>query len=145
MKNIPWVLVANTSQAHIYHVEKVGVLTQVHVFDNPEGHLHNQDFVDGRPGRSNPSTYRAHSAMEPHHSPKSLENASFAKKICEHLEQSREKGEFSRLYIVAAPTFLGMLRQSLSHGTATLVAGEADKDIVHLKPAEICEVVPFAL
>ena len=118
---------------------------EVHTLIHPEGRFHDQELVEGKPGRTNPSTYRGHSAMEPHTNPRDQESLTFAKQVSDYLEQSRQQGLFQKLYIAAAPSFLGFLRQALSRNTASLVAGEVNKDIIHLKPVEICAAVPFVL
>ncbi|MDP1834873.1 MAG: host attachment protein [Chlamydiales bacterium] len=145
MKNKTWVVVANSSQATVYKAEKLGVLNEVHTLLHPESRLHDRDIVTDKPGRTNPSITIGRSAYEPQTSPKRHEIEVFAKELSEFLEQSREQGLYSKLYIAAAPSFLGLLREKLSQATTRLVAGEVDKDCTHLKPKEICDAVPFMI
>ncbi len=145
MKNKTWIVVANSSLAKIFHAEKVGVLTQVECIDHPEGRLKNSDMVSDKPGCTHERGLPGRSAIEVQTSPKRHEAELFAKRISEYLEASREQGLFARLFVAASPTFLGLLRQAMSPGTSQLIAGEVDKDVTHMKPKEICEVLPFAL
>jgi protein required for attachment to host cells len=145
MKNKTWVIVANGSQARVYKAEKLGVLSEVHTLLHPESRMRDGDLTSDKPGRINPSTTLGHSSIEPQTSPKKHEIEVFAKEVSQFLEQAREQGLFSRLYVVAAPSFLGLLREKLSTATTRLVAGEVDKDVTHMKPKEICAAVPFVL
>ena len=61
--NKTWILIANSTHARFFHAEKVGTLVEVHTLIHPEGRFHDQELVEGKPGRTNPSTYRGHSAM----------------------------------------------------------------------------------
>lgn len=145
MKAKTWVLVANSAEAKFFHAETVGHLVEVHMMEHPESRLHDRELGEDKPGRTNPSTYRAHSSMEPHNTPKRLEAETFAKDINSYLDHARQQGHFTRLYIAAAPAFLGLLRLAFSHGTAGLIAGEVDKDLLHMNTKELPAALPFAI
>ena len=61
---------------------------------------------------------------------------------CEDLESARTAGEFNKLYVVAAPTFLGLLRKHQSSALRQLVAGEVDKNLSTKDPAAIRKQLP---
>ncbi len=145
MKTKTWIVAANSCLAKFFNSEKIGVLTEVHSIDHPEGHLRNQDMGTDRPGRSHESNTVGRHSMEPTTAPKRHEAELFARKVADYLDSSREKGMFSRLYVAASPSFLGLLRQMISPATAHLIAGEVDKDFTHMKPKDICENLPFIL
>ena len=53
----------------------------------------------------------------------------FAKRVGEYLDHARNERRFERLYLVAAPKFLGQLRRELGKETGKLVIEELDKDL----------------
>jgi protein required for attachment to host cells len=141
MKQESWVLVANGSQARLFKLENMSKLQEVHAFVHPQGRLHEQDLVDGRPGRAFDSTSPHQHAMEPKISQKEIELEQFAKHIASYLEQARTQTHFTRLYIAAGPNFLGMLRKTLLPQTLELVKKEISKDLVHAKPEQIVQEI----
>ena len=54
----------------------------------------------------------------------------FARELVAEIEKIHRSGDLGRLYLVAAPRFLGLLRGHLSKPCRELVAGEIDKDLV---------------
>jgi protein required for attachment to host cells len=77
--------------------------------------------------------------------PKRQEAMAFAKALSERLRSGRNDGEFDKLYIVAAPTFLGLLRNKLDIHTAQMLVGEVNKDLTRLDPAKIRSHLPERL
>jgi protein required for attachment to host cells len=61
----------------------------------------------------------------------------FAKQISKHLDQARSSNQFKQLLIVAAPAFLGTLRNHLTDQTKKLVSIEMDKNLTQQKAEEI--------
>jgi protein required for attachment to host cells len=66
----------------------------------------------------------------------------FAKEVARKIETDRARNEFDRLVIVAGPKMLGLLRQSLSNPTQSMLAGEISKDILRQGPDVILKAVP---
>lgn len=143
MKKVSWLIVANSSLARIFKFEKRNELVELKVFEHPESRLRNIDLQSDRPGRDFESMGTVRHAMEPKTLPKQHEFALFAKSLADYLENARNQNEFETLYIAASPSLLGLLRNSLHPNTAKLVKGEVDKDITHLKTAEIFSHLPF--
>ena len=77
--------------------------------------------------------------------PKENEAIKFAIEIANRLNAARARGEFDRLGLVAAPAFLGLLRERLSPETRAIVEFEVDKDLLHLPPQEIRDRLPERL
>lgn len=138
-----WLVIANSSVARIYKIEKKKALVEIELFEHPESRLHNRDLVSDKPGRDFESVGHARHSLEPHSTPQQLEFNLFAKELSVYLENARNNGEFESLYIAASPTLLGLLRQSLDPATAKLVKGEVDKDMTHMNPDEIITHAPF--
>lgn len=145
MKKETWLIVANSSLARIFKVEKKQALVEIEVLEHPESRLQNRDLVSDRPGRDFESMGHARHAIEPQTTPKHQEFASFAKDIAQYLDKARSEGHFNRLYVAASPSFLGLLRQTFGSSTTQLISGEVDKDMTHMKPAEIVNHLPFLL
>jgi protein required for attachment to host cells len=143
MRKNAWLVVANSSMAHIYKIETKKKLVEVKTMDHPESRLHNLDLVSDKPGRDFESLGFGRHALEVKVTPKHQEFILFAKEVADYLEAARQQGQFHDLYIAASPSLLGLLRQALSPGTMKLIQGEVDKDMTHMKPAEIMTHLPF--
>lgn len=142
MKKNSWILVANSSHAIIFSVEKNTQLHEVHVFDHPESRLHEQDLISSKPGRNFDSVGGGRHAYQAPTSAKTIEYNAFAKDISVYLDKAREENKFAKLYIGANPSFLGILRQVLSPQTLELIVQEIDRDLTHMKAEEIREHLP---
>ncbi len=66
----------------------------------------------------------------------------FAATVCSELDASRASGSFKKLYVVAAPGFLGLLRKHQSGALKQTVAGEVDKNLSTRDPASIRKHLP---
>jgi protein required for attachment to host cells len=58
------------------------------------------------------------------------------------LETARNQGLFRKLYVVAAPAFLGLIRRQLTPALRQLIAGEVDKSLAGQDPATIRKALP---
>jgi protein required for attachment to host cells len=132
-----WLMVANSTIARFFELDKNGNLTEIETLVHPEGRLHGRDLTSDRPGRSYESSNPSRHAMEPSTSPKEVEFEIFAKDISNHLHNALNEGRYSRLQIAASPHFLGLLRQVITGSTAKAVSREIDKDMTQLKADEI--------
>ena len=74
--------------------------------------------------------------MEEEVSLKQHEAILFAREISDRLELARARGEFDELTLVAAPAFLGLLRENLNAATRKLVVRTIDKNLVQRSEAE---------
>ena len=125
-----WVLVADNSRARFFAATKTtSPLEEVRDLTYPEARLHEGDLVTDKGGRDrNSSTGGAHGlGIESSHKHDGAER--FAQMVCGELESARNNGAFAKLYVVAAPTFLGLLRKHQSSALRQLVAGEIDKNL----------------
>jgi len=138
-----WVLVADNARARFFAAEKaLSPLKEVRDLTYPEARLHEGDLVTDKGGRDrNSSTGGAHGlGVESAHKQDGADR--FAQQVCEDLESARTAGEFNKLYVVAAPTFLGLLRKHQSSALRQLVAGEVDKNLSTKDPAAIRKQLP---
>ena len=124
-----WVLVADNSRARFFAADKAtSPLQEVRDLLYPEARLHEGDLVSDKPGRDrNPGTGAHGVGNEASHKQDGADR--FALEVCNELESARNSGAFNKLYIVAAPQFLGLLRKHQSSSLRQLVAAELDKNL----------------
>ncbi len=126
-----WVVVANSSRARILMAENSGMgLSEIETLEHPEGRLHEQELTSDFPGKAFDSGGQGRHAMGTPVDPKKQEAIKFAKVVADHLEAGRTTGSFSKLYVIAAPAFLGQLRNQLSASLEQTVQGTIDKNLV---------------
>jgi len=147
MPNTTWVVVADSSRARIFKAESAhGPLQELATLAHPEGRLHAQELTSDLPGRAfDSSGLGGRHAMEQNIDPKENEALKFARQVAEHLENGQSENQFARLVLVAAPKFLGHLRQNLSDRVVALVSQEIDKNLVQQSAEDIRRHLPERL
>jgi protein required for attachment to host cells len=138
-----WVLVADNSRARFFTAEKpAGPLTETRDLANPEARLHEGDLVSDKTGRDrNPSTGTAHGVgADASHKQEGADR--FALHVCDELDAARAAGDFHKLYILAAPAFLGLLRKHQSAPLKQTIVAELDKNLATQDPAAIRKHLP---
>ncbi len=128
--NKTWVVAADTSRARIFVSDKpVSELEEIQTLSHPEARLHEGDLLaDTTEGE--PDEYKQADADR------------FAAHVCATIEAGRKSGEFKKLYLIAAPNFLGMLRKHQTNAMKQLLAGEVDKNLAAHSPEEIRKQLP---
>lgn len=132
-----WIVVANSSHAKIFNSLKFPKIEEITSLDHPESRLHNQDLEGRKPGRSFQSGGTTRHAYQPETEPKAVEIEKFAKILSRYISEAHRKGDFSRLFIMASPSFLGLLRRHIDVSTQKSIVGEIAKDMVERDHAEI--------
>ena len=147
MPNTTWVVVADSSRARIFKAESAqGPLQELASLAHPEGRLHAHELTSDLPGRAfDSSGLGGRHAMEQNIDPKENEAMKFARQVAEHLENGQSENQFTRLVLVAAPKFLGHLRQNLSDRVVALVSQEIDKNLVQQSTEDIRRHLPERL
>ena len=136
-----WVLVADNSRARIFSAEKAASdLVEIQDLTHPEARLHEGDLVTDKGGRDKGPDGGHGVSHEQAHKTDGADK--FASTVCSELDASRASGRFKKLYIVAAPTFLGLLRKHQSNALKQLIAGEVDKNLSTQDPASIRKHLP---
>ena len=129
MDNI-WILVADSSQARIFNAEtRSSQLNEMQTFSHPEGRQHEQNLSSDLPGRQADKSSPSHHGLSDRTDLKKHEAIGFSKQIALHLDESRKNQDYNQLIIVAAPSFLGLLREQLSSATSKLITLELDKNL----------------
>ena len=141
-----WVMVADSASARIFSISGPrSSLEPVEALDHPEGRLAAQEINADRPGRSFASAGKSRHAMEKEVDPKKQAAIAFAREIAERLASARVQGELERLILVAAPEFLGLLREHLDSETKRRVENEFALNLAGMAPEEIRAHLPEKL
>lgn len=136
-----WVVVADNSRARFFTAEKsASPLIEMRDMTNPEARLHEADLVSDKGGRERgmagahgfgTASERKHEGVE-----------KFAAAVCAELEAARSSAELTKLYVVAAPSFLGLLRKHQSHALRQVIGAEIDKNLSVQDPETIRSNLP---
>jgi protein required for attachment to host cells len=139
MNTTTWLLAANRSRARLFEVPRDGEEpVEIADFAHPQGRMHRRDLVTDGPGRFYGKGERdqGHSAGTEDDWP-AHETQKFAEQIRDYLDHARTQDRFSELWIVAAPAFLGVLREKLTKGVERDVTLDIDKDWTTDSPRDI--------
>jgi protein required for attachment to host cells len=125
MTGTTWIVAADGTRARIFEMHAEHRLSEIADLSNPEGRANDNEIAsytsgEGRPG---PRT----NTQEPSAADHSVDM--FSKHVADYLETARTQNRYGRVYLIAAPKFLGRLREDVSAGVRQLIAEELDKDI----------------
>jgi protein required for attachment to host cells len=141
-----WVVVAGSSAARIFAAPKpTGGLEEVESLVLPEGRMHPRQLASDLPGRAFDSVGGGRHALENEVDPREHAVNAFAHQLAERMAAARSQREVERLILVAAPEFLGKLRDSLDAPTRKLVESEFPLNLVKRSAAEIRRHLPRKL
>lgn len=137
-----WVVVADSSRARIFETDSpTSPLTEVATLVHTESRVHEQALTSDLPGSQGGFDGRHHDVSDKT-PPKKHEAMEFAKTLSEHLEKSRINHIYSQLILIAAPAFLGFLRENITPDTATTVILEIDKNLTQQSVDDIRQHLP---
>lgn len=133
------VIVADESKAILYsHDTLSGPLRQLSEFDNQAARMKTEELISDRGGRSFDSHgHGRHTMAGDRNGPKQHAAEVFAKQIAQRIASSTHKGTCRGFALVAAPRFLGMLRDAISTSTKAEPWTSVDKDVVDKDAAVI--------
>lgn len=140
------VIVADASRCRILKAQDISdELSDVEDLIHPESRLREQELVaDGSGSGSDSGGYGKHS-MGHEKEAHARQAEIFAKELCDHIDKLHRREKIHRIYLVAAPAFMGLLRSNLSKQSASLVAGEVSKNLVTHNLGEIRAHLPRQL
>lgn len=138
MSKKTWVVVADGFVGRLFQLtEDRKTLTEVETLANPESRLQDTDRNSDAYGRSGGGdTY------EDRRKEHDVVRDNFAREIMHTLEKQRSNNELDKLYVVAEPKFLGLLRAHMKKELQQCVAEEVHKDLVKQNPQDIRKVLP---
>lgn len=131
-----WVLVANRTGARLFE-QRAGRLERIEQWAHPEGRLRDRDIQADKPGRSFDKRGMGQHDYSPEESPLERRAANFARELAAALDHGRARDVVERIVLVAEPSFLGLIRGSLSAPTAALVEDTVGKDLVHVEDRDV--------
>lgn len=141
-----WVVVADSGHARLFSAEQSdNNLEEIHTLSCPEARLYEHDLVSDGPGRERNTSGSGSHDVGHTSDAKQTAMIRFAKQISEVIESGRIAGQFNRLYVVAAPAFLGILRKHYSSAASQLIKAEVDKNLTAHDVIEIRKHLPKLL
>jgi len=140
------VVVADSSKARILLAENGrSGLVDHQDYVHSESRLKEQDLVsDGSGSESDSGGFGKHS-MGHEHAAHQKQAEIFAHELCDAIDKLRRTSDLRRIYLVAPPKFLGLLRASISKQCVDLLAGEVNKDLVTKSIEDIRSHLPKLL
>lgn len=139
-----WVLVADSTRARFFVASSSTPLTEFETFTHLESSQHEQKMTSDLSGSQAGSDGRHH-GVSSETDPKKYEAIEFARTISHFLEDSRNKHIYTQLILIAAPAFLGLLREHLTAETAKMVIFELDKNLSQHSIGDIQQHLPKKL
>jgi protein required for attachment to host cells len=115
----------------------VAPLQEIEALAHPAGRLHEGDLVSDKQGREHNGSGAGSHDMGHDSSARDEEADRFAAQVSDAVEQARIRNRFEKLYIVAAPAFLGLLRKHQSAPLKKLIVKEVSKNLTTHSPEEI--------
>jgi protein required for attachment to host cells len=140
------VVVADSSRARLLLAESGhSPLVDERDYIHSESRLREQDLVsDGTGSESDSGGFGKHS-MGHEKAAHQKEAETFAHELCDEIDKLRRTRDLRRIYLVASPNFLGLLRSGISKQCVELVAGEVNKDLVDHNIEDIRSHLPKLL
>src|SRR5690606_22343374 len=106
MENI-WVVVADSGRARLFRAENItSPLQEARDLVNPDSRLAQRELLTDGPGRA-----IATGGNHEQRSEKDHQARRFAGEVIDEVERLRARGELERMHVIAAPEFLGRLRE----------------------------------
>lgn len=136
-----WVVVADSARARIFSVDqKTTDLTEMLDLSHSESMKHDSEMASDAPGMSSVKGMHSKFGMQEIVSPKEEEAIRFAKQLADTLHQ--RVADYDRMYLMAAPHFLGLLRKDLDKAVQAKMADEINKDLSLHSAADIRAHLP---
>ena len=126
-----WIVITDHVEARIWARRDGEAPHLVESLQHPEGHLREQDIVSDEPGRMS-ARGRGHTqSMQQRGSARHTEKVHFAAAVGDHLTRALQQGLFDELALVAAPRWLGELREHLDRNVRAHVVAEVHHSLMH--------------
>lgn len=141
-----WIVVADATRARIFGTEAFkGALTELEDRVHYASRLHGHELETDALPRVHDSHGPGRHAMEPSTNIKEQQVEAFALELARYLTEAHNADRFQKLYLIAAPHFLGLLRGHLDKGVAAVVAHELAKDLTQHSADDIRAHLPEVL
>lgn len=138
-----WVVVAGSSEAHVYAGSSVSApLTLVESLSHAEARVHPRDRLADVPGRVHDRFGPGRHALDRNQQLRDEDRQQFAREIVALLTEAHRRKRFDRLIVMAGPGFLGVLREALGKDLMQVTIAEVPKDLVAQDVAAIQAHIP---
>jgi len=137
-----WVVVADGARVRLFRKSGGQALEEFESLLNPEMRLREQDLVSDDSGHGVNRSRAGRFALEETESQREHAEKAMAAELAQRLRAARLEGRLKRLHVLAAPRFLGHLRQALDEATRDLIQSETAKDVSRLDAEEIRARLP---
>ena len=140
------VVVADASRARIFSaVDKVAPLTETKDLVNTASRLRDQDLIADGHGSGVDSAGDGKHTMGHEKDAHKRQASLFSRQLADEIESVRSTGALSRIYIIAPPKFLGLIRSDISKVSSKLVEKTINKDLVQHSIDDIRSHLPKLL
>ncbi len=144
--NSTWLVVADNSRARFFSMEsRTGPIEETKSIVHTEARLREKSMASDAQGRGSGKGGEGMHAYQDKISPKEQENINFAREITSELDKARKQNKFRQFVLVAAPGFLGKLRDQMNKETQKLASFELAKNLAHLDAEDIRKHLPERL
>jgi protein required for attachment to host cells len=139
MPHHTWILAADRSKARIFEIlKRHDPPTEIADFVHALGRAHERDINSDASGRF----YGKGEHVQGHATSTDVsvmrhEAERFAEQLCDYLYHAHSERRFEKLWIVAGPEFLGVLRAKLPKQLRAIMELELDKDVTTHNPDDI--------
>lgn len=141
-----WVVAADAARARIFQARDRGrALGEIEDLRNPDAGERERALRADRQGHASNATRGGGHSLQRNATGAHQVAADFARRVARRLIRGRRRGEVDRIYLVAEPRLLGVVRGALDRPTLRLVAGAIDRDVTRLRPDAIRQRLPTRL
>lgn len=137
-----WIVVADAAVARLFSRQRAGgELTRVDALHHQQSRAHEGDLRTGGKGEVADSQGHGVHQADPQTTTGEKHADIFAKQVAEHLKSALNDQAFHTLVIVAAPSFLGRLRDHMDDSLSKCVKQSIDKDWTQHDDQKIAELL----
>ncbi len=139
-----WIVAAESSRAIIYAADGINApLIELKAFVHPESRVPARSLISDYAGSSfDGKSLPGIHAVGTDFSVKEHEANIFSKDLADFLEKHRNNNSYKYLVIMAAPNFLGLLREKFSSSLKSLIIHEVNNNLVKASPTLIQKYLP---
>lgn len=126
-----WVVVADSSRARFLTMEsRSQPLKELADMVHTQSRLHEGEVLSDREGNISRGHGNGGYSFEAPTDLKEHELETFARQIAHKLEEGRVSGTYQKLILVAPPSLLGKVRQTVNHHVLEMISHSLDKNLV---------------
>ena len=140
------VIAADSARARLFRAGTPdGPLEELEALVNPQARLHEGDLVEDSAGRRGTRPTQAKRSALGGETAKRHRAEEFAVAVCDRAARQLRATRARRLYLVAEPEFLGLLRRCLDRSALRRVAGAVAKSVTGKPAGRIRAALPSRL